>query len=112
MLFDNDVVVLKFFLHISYQEQTRRLQSRIDTPDKQWKLSQSDFREREFWTQYEDTYNRLLGVTSRRHAPWFVIPSDYKWYRNVAISQILVETMKALKLKYPEPSMDPSKIKL
>jgi PPK2 family polyphosphate:nucleotide phosphotransferase len=112
MLYDNDVVILKFFLHISYQEQTRRLQSRIDTPDKHWKLSESDFREREFWPQYEDAYNYLLGATSRKHAPWFVIPSDYKWYRNVAISEILVEAMKGLKLKYPNPTMDPSKIKL
>jgi PPK2 family polyphosphate:nucleotide phosphotransferase len=112
MLHDNDVVILKFFLHISSQEQARRLQSRIDTPDKQWKLSASDFREREFWSQYEDTYNHLLGATSRKHAPWFVIPSDYKWYRNVSISEILVHTMKGLKLKYPKPSMDPSKIKL
>jgi len=112
MLHDNDIVILKFFLHISFQEQTRRLQSRIDTPDKQWKLSASDFREREFWSQYEETYNRLLSASSRRHAPWFVIPADYKWYRNVAISQILVQTMKDLKLKYAQPSMDPSKIKL
>ncbi|MEG9435615.1 polyphosphate kinase 2 family protein [Edaphobacter sp. HDX4] len=112
MLHDNDTIILKFFLHISPQEQTRRLQSRIDTPDKQWKLSESDFREREFWPEYEDTYNHLLGATSRKNAPWFIIPSDYKWYRNVAISQILVQTMKDLKLKYPEPSLDPSKIKL
>lgn len=112
MLNDNDIVILKFFLHISFQEQTRRLQSRIDTPDKQWKLSASDFREREFWPQYEETYEHLLSATSRKHAPWFVIPSDYKWYRNVAISQILVQAMKDLKLKYPKPSMDPSKIKL
>lgn len=112
MLHDNDVVILKFFLHISNEEQKRRLQSRIDTPDKQWKLSESDFREREFWTRYEDTYNHLLGATSRKHAPWFVIPSDYKWYRNVAISQILVEAMKSLKLKYPQPTMDPTRIKL
>jgi len=112
MLHNNDVVILKFFLHISAEEQTRRLQSRIDTPNKQWKLSASDFREREFWTRYEETYDHILGATSRRHAPWFVIPSDYKWYRNVAISRILVEAMKGLKLKYPEPSLDPSKIKL
>jgi PPK2 family polyphosphate:nucleotide phosphotransferase len=112
MLNDNDIVILKFFLHISFQEQTRRLQSRIDTPDKQWKLSASDFREREFWSQYEETYDHLLSATSRKNAPWFVIPSDYKWYRNVAISQILVQAMKDLKLKYPKPSIDPSKIKL
>jgi PPK2 family polyphosphate:nucleotide phosphotransferase len=112
MLHDNDVVVLKFFLHISYQEQTRRLQSRIDTPDKHWKLSESDFREREFWPRYEEAYNRVLGATSRKHAPWFIIPSDYKWYRNAAISEILVGAIKSLKLEYPKPSLDPSTIQL
>ncbi|HTF62955.1 MAG TPA: PPK2 family polyphosphate kinase [Edaphobacter sp.] len=112
MLHDNDVVILKFFLHISPEEQTRRLQSRLDTPDKHWKLSESDFREREFWPRYEDAYNHLLGATSRKHAPWFIIPSDYKWFRNVAISQILVEAMKSLKLEYPKPTMDPTKVKL
>lgn len=112
MLHDNDVIILKFFLHISYEEQTRRLQSRLDTPDKHWKLSESDFREREFWPRYEDAYNHLLGATSRKHAPWFVVPSDHKWFRNVAISQILVEAMKNLKLEYPKPTVDPSKVKL
>ncbi|QNI36424.1 polyphosphate kinase 2 family protein [Edaphobacter albus] len=112
MLHENDVVILKFFLHISREEQTRRLQSRIDTPDKHWKLSESDFREREFWPRYEEAYNYVIPATSRKHAPWFIIPSDHKWYRNVAISQILVEVMKSLKLKYPKPSIDPSKIQL
>jgi len=112
MLYDNDVVILKFFLHISYPEQTRRIQSRIDTPDKHWKLSESDIRERQFWDGYEEAYNHLIGATSRKHAPWFIIPSDYKWYRNVAISQILVEAMKSLKLEYPKPALDPSKIQL
>jgi len=95
-----------------YEEQARRLQSRLDTPDKHWKLSESDFREREFWPRYEDAYNHLIGATSRKHAPWFIIPSDHKWFRNVAISQILVEAMKSLKLEYPKPTMDPTKVKL
>jgi len=112
ILNDNDVVILKFFLHISRDEQTRRLQERIDTPDKHWKLSESDFREREFWPQYEEAYNYLLPATSRKHAPWFIIPSDHKWYRNVAISKILAQAMNTLKLEYPKPTMDPSKIKL
>lgn len=112
MLTDNDVVILKFFLHISNEEQTRRLQSRIDTPDKHWKLSEADFHEREFWPRYEDAYNGILSATSRKHAPWFVIPSDHKWYRNVAISQIIVDTMQGLKLKYPAPTFDASQIKL
>jgi PPK2 family polyphosphate:nucleotide phosphotransferase len=112
MLTDNGVVILKFFLHISHEEQTRRLKSRIDTPDKHWKLSEADFHEREFWPRYEDAYNGILSTTSRKHAPWFVIPSDHKWYRNVAISQIIVDAMQGLKLKYPPPTFDPSHIKL
>ena len=112
MLTDNGVIILKFFLHISYEEQTRRLQSRIDTPDKHWKLSEADFHEREFWPRYEDAYNGILSATSRRHAPWFAIPSDHKWYRNVAISQIIVNAMQGLKLKYPAPTFDASQIKL
>ena len=112
MLYDNNVVTLKFFLHISSDEQKRRLQERIDDPNKHWKLSASDFRERQFWPQYEQAYNYLLPATSRKHAPWFIIPSDHKWYRNVAISRILVQAMKSLKLQYPKPTMDPTKIKL
>ena len=111
-LANNDVIVLKFFLHISHAEQTRRLQSRIDTPDKHWKLSPADFEERRFWPAYIDAYEDILSRTSRKHAPWFVIPSDNKWFRNVAISQILVDAMKGLKLKYPHPTFDPTGLKL
>ncbi|MCU1226167.1 MAG: polyphosphate:nucleotide phosphotransferase, family [Edaphobacter sp.] len=112
MLTDNDVVILKFFLHISHEEQALRLQSRIENPDKHWKLDPADFKEREFWSQYEKAYEDLIAATSRKHAPWFVIPSDRKWYRNVAISAIVVDAMQGLKLKYPQPTMDPSTIKL
>jgi PPK2 family polyphosphate:nucleotide phosphotransferase len=112
MLVDNDVVILKFFLHISRDEQTRRLQARIDKAKKNWKLSDADLHERKFWPQYADAYTRILSTTSHRHAPWFVIPSDNKWYRNVAISAILVDAMKSLKLTYPEATVDPTAIKL
>jgi len=112
MLVDQDVVIFKFFLHISHAEQTRRLQARIDTPDKRWKLSPADFEERKFWDKYVDAYEELLERTSRKHAPWFVIPSDHKWFRNVAISQILVEGMQSLKLKYPAPTFNPKGIEL
>ena len=111
-LADNEVVILKFFLHISHAEQTRRLQARIDTPDKRWKLSPADFAERKFWPKYVDAYEDILRHTSYKHAPWFVIPADNKWYRNIAISQILVDAMKGLKLEYPKPTFDPSGIKL
>jgi PPK2 family polyphosphate:nucleotide phosphotransferase len=106
-LVDNDVVILKFYLHLSHEEQTERLQSRIDTPDKRWKLSPADFEERRFWGKYITAYEDILRYTSHKHAPWFVIPSDHKWYRNVAISKILVETMRGLNLKYPPATFNP-----
>jgi PPK2 family polyphosphate:nucleotide phosphotransferase len=112
MLVDNDVVILKFFLHISRDEQTSRLQARIDKAKKNWKLSEADLHERKFWPQYEDAYQRILSTTSHRHAPWFIIPSDNKWYRNVAISTILVEVMQSLKLSYPDATVDASSIRL
>jgi PPK2 family polyphosphate:nucleotide phosphotransferase len=111
-LADNDVLILKFYLHISRDEQTRRLQSRIDDKQKHWKLSDADIHERQFWPRYMDAYNDILSATSRKHAPWFVIPSDNKWYRNIAISTIIVELMQTLKLKYPQPTVDASAIKL
>ena len=112
MLARNNVTILKFFLHISHEEQTARLTSRIAEPDKQWKLSEADFKERRFWPQYTAAYEELLAHTSRKHAPWFVIPADDKWYRNLAISQVLVEAMKSLKMHYPKSSIDPTKFKL
>ena len=112
MLADNDIVILKFFLHISRREQTERLRARIADPNKHWKLSEADFHERRFWPRYEQAYNDTIEATSKKHAPWFVIPSDHKWYRNVAVSQIIVDAMNALNLKYPKPTMDPAKIHL
>ena len=111
-LYDQGTVILKFFLHISHKEQTQRLQARIEDPDKHWKFSPADLAERKFWDDYTDAYEDILSHTSHKHAPWFVIPSDHKWYRNVAISEILAEAIQSLNLKYPEPVMDVSKIKL
>jgi len=111
-LADSGVVVLKFFLHISDEEQTRRMQSRIDDPDKHWKLSPADFAERKFWPQYQEAYDELLSATSRRHAPWFVVPADSKWQRDLAISEILLAALHGLKLKYPKPKMDPAEMRL
>ncbi len=111
-LADNDVVLLKFFLHISHDEQTKRLQARIDDSSKHWKLSASDFQERQYWGDYMLAYEEILEKTSHKHAPWFAIPSDHKWFRNVAISGVLVDALESLKLKYPVPSFDPAGIDL
>lgn len=112
MLVQNGTLVLKFFLHISKSEQTARLQARLDDTKRHWKLSEADFKERQFWDEYQAAYEDVLTHTSAKHAPWFVIPSDHKWYRNVAISEILVGAMKGLKLDYPAPTVDASKVKL
>ena len=111
-LVDSNVIVLKFFLHISHDEQTRRLQARIDDPNKHWKLSPADFSERRFWPKYMEAYERTIARTSHKHAPWFVIPSDHKWFRNVAISGILADALDSLKLEFPKPTFDPSGLKL
>lgn len=112
MLVENGTVVLKFFLHISREEQKKRLQARLDDPDKHWKFSDGDLHERQFWTQYATAYEDVLSETSRKHAPWFVIPSDHKWFRNHAISSILVDAISQLKLEYPKPTVDVSRITL
>ena len=112
MLYENGTLVLKFFLHISAEEQKNRLQARLDDPDKHWKFSEADLKERQFWPQYQAAYEDVLTHTSKKHAPWFVIPSDHKWFRSLAISAILAEALAGLKLSYPKPTMDVSTIKL
>jgi PPK2 family polyphosphate:nucleotide phosphotransferase len=111
-LADNDVQVLKFFLHVSQREQTARLQARIDDKDKNWKLSPADFVERQYWDKYMTAYERILSKTTCGEAPWFVIPADHKWYRNACVSQILIQAMQSLKLKFPKPTFDPKGIDL
>ena len=112
MLSRNGVIILKFFLHISREEQRRRLDKRLQDPDKHWKLSEADFRERKFWDEYTIAYQQIFESTSVGHAPWFVIPSDFKWHRNLAISEILVEAMGGLKMKYPKATFDPAGVTL
>jgi PPK2 family polyphosphate:nucleotide phosphotransferase len=112
MLAANKTLILKFFLHISKEEQTRRLQARLDDPDKHWKFSASDLSERTFWPQYQAAYEDVLTHTSKKHAPWFLIPSDHKRFRNLAISGIIADAIDGLKLKYPKPTVDVSTIKL
>lgn len=112
MLTNTGTVVLKFFLHISREEQRERLQARIDDPSKHWKLSEGDFAERKLWPKYVKAYEDLLSNTSAKHAPWFVIPADHKWYRNIAISEIILDAMEQMDLKYPEPTIDVSTLKV
>lgn len=97
----NGTKILKFFLHVSKDEQKRRFMERIENPAKNWKLSPSDVKERGYWNEYQAAYEDMLNSTSTEHAPWYVIPADKKWYSRVVISQIIVEAMESLDLKYP-----------
>ncbi len=102
-LTENGVVILKFFLHISKEEQARRLQARLDNPDKRWKFSKGDLRERALWEDYMAAYTDALQKCSTEYAPWYVVPSDVKWYRNYVIGKIITETLASLHPQYPEP---------
>jgi PPK2 family polyphosphate:nucleotide phosphotransferase len=101
LLVENDVVLLKFFLHISKDEQKRRFDSRKDEPSKNWKISAADAREREYWGDYQAAYQDAIGKCSNKYAPWYVIPANQKWFRNLAVSQIIVDALEELKMKYP-----------
>jgi PPK2 family polyphosphate:nucleotide phosphotransferase len=112
MLNDEGTIVRKFFLHISKEEQKARLQERLQNPKKQWKFEHGDVDERKLWDEYQEAYEAALSETSTDAAPWFVVPSDRKWYRNLVISQILIDTLESLDMRYPEPSQGLDKIKI
>jgi len=98
--------ILKFYLHISKEEQLSRFKERLDDPAKQWKISEADYKERKFWDDYTEAYEEVLSRCSTDTAPWFVIPSDHKWFRNLAIARIVVEYLEGLDLKLPPPSVN------
>jgi polyphosphate kinase 2 (PPK2 family) len=112
LLADEGTTILKFFLHISKDEQKERLQERLDIPEKQWKLSPGDLKERLLWEDYTKAFEDVLSKTSNSYAPWYIIPANRNWYRNWLISSILVDELKSLKMKYPDPQEDLSKIKI
>ncbi len=103
MLVDEGTTIIKVFLHISKDEQAERLQARLDEPDKNWKFSTGDLEERKLWDDYQRVYQEVISETSTADAPWYVVPADRKWYRNLAVSQILIDTLAGLDLRYPEP---------
>jgi PPK2 family polyphosphate:nucleotide phosphotransferase len=103
-LHGNGTRVVKFFLHLSKEEQRRRFLARIDDPDKNWKFSRADIEERKLWKQYLAAYEACLGTTSTRHAPWFIMPADDKENARLIISQVVLDTLKRLKLRYPAPT--------
>jgi PPK2 family polyphosphate:nucleotide phosphotransferase len=112
MLSDNGTRVVKFLLYIDKEEQAKRFHERIEDKTKNWKFSPADMKEREYWDQYIDAYQDMLRKCSKRSAPWYVIPANRKWFRNLAVSQVLCEELESMSLKYPKPTADLSGIKL
>jgi PPK2 family polyphosphate:nucleotide phosphotransferase len=110
MLIENGTVVLKFFLHISKDEQKERLESRLNDPSKHWKITEADIHERAYWDDYMQAYETVLQKCSTDWAPWYIIPANKKWYRNLVITERIVETLENLDMKFPEPNSDVSNL--
>jgi len=100
-LANNGIVVCKFFLHLSKDEQKKRLLERIDDPEKHWKFDIGDLRERGHWEDYQHAYEEAINATSTAHAPWHIVPADDKWYTRLAIAGAIYQQFKALKIEYP-----------
>lgn len=105
-LFKNGTVVLKFFLHVSKDEQKKRFLERIDDKAKNWKFSSSDVEERKFWGNYQKAYEEAISATSNIYAPWYIIPADKKWFTHLLVSDIIIDKLKSLNLEYPKLSKD------
>lgn len=101
LLTETGTTVLKFFLHIDPDEQKKRLIERIDMPDKRWKFNPGDLQERKFWPEYMKAYQEAISVTSTESAPWYVVPANHNWYRNLVVATIIVDELKKLNLQYP-----------
>ena len=101
-LADNGTMILKFFLHIDKDEQKKRLQARLDDPAKHWKFRLGDLEERKLWSDYMQAYEDVLSRTSTEYAPWFIVPANRKWFRDLVVSSVLVDALTSLKMKFPE----------
>jgi PPK2 family polyphosphate:nucleotide phosphotransferase len=98
----NGTVIRKFFLHLSKKEQKKRFLARLEEPEKNWKFSAADIHEREYWDDYEDAYEEMIGATATKHAPWYVVPADNKWFTHLVVAAAIVETLEDLDLSYPK----------
>jgi PPK2 family polyphosphate:nucleotide phosphotransferase len=110
-LTDNGTAILKFFLHISKEEQLARFAERLEDPKRNWKISESDYTERALWDDYIAAFEDAISATSTREAPWYIIPSNHKWFRNLAVSQIMADAMEALDMAFPKPSVNLAEIR-
>jgi len=105
----NGVVVLKFFLHLSKGEQKKRFLERLEMPDKNWKFSMADIKERGFWKDYQNVYEEMIQNTATKHAPWYVIPADNKWFTRLAVASAIIDAVNALDLQFPEVDQEKKK---
>jgi PPK2 family polyphosphate:nucleotide phosphotransferase len=110
MLADEGTTIVKFFLHISKDYQKERLQRRLDRPDKHWKFNVADLEERARWPKYQDRYSEVMSQTSQDHAPWYVVPAERRWFRNLLVSKVLVDTMEKMNPQPPKADFDPTSI--
>jgi PPK2 family polyphosphate:nucleotide phosphotransferase len=111
MLAENGTRIVKFYLHVSPEEQLARFKQRLDDPARHWKISENDYSERKLWTDYIAAFEDAMEKTSTKHAPWYVIPSNHKWFRNLAVSAIVADTLEDMKLKLPPTQVDIAKIR-
>jgi len=111
ILAQNGTRILKFFLHISPEEQLARFRQRLQDPARRWKISEADYSERELWPKYLEAYEDAMAETSTKRAPWYIVPSNHKWFRNLAVSQIIADTMSEMDLKLPPTRVDISEIR-
>lgn len=109
---ENNTTILKFFLHISKEEQLDRFEDRLKEETKQWKITEADYKERLFWDSYTMAFEELFKKTSTKNAPWYIIPSNHKWFRDLSISQIIKKTLEDLDMKSPPPAVDIDEIRL
>ena len=109
-LSDNSIKIIKFFLHISKEEQRKRLEERMNDPSKQWKVSESDITERKFWNNYTVAYQDIINRCSNLWAPWYIIPANKKWFRNLVVALVIVDTLERMKPKFPKPTINLSKM--
>lgn len=101
-LYENGTVIIKFFLHVSKEEQKKRFIERIEDKSKNWKFAEADVKEREYWDEYQKCYQEAISTTSKKHAPWYIIPADKKWFTRLLVSEIIVKKLESLNLEYPQ----------
>ena len=112
MLADEGTTILKFFLHIDPEEQKERLRARLNDPNKRWKFNPADLEERKWWPEYMKAYEDAISKTSTEWAPWYIVPANRKWYRNLVVGTVIVDTLTRLNIRYPEPEFDFTRIKV